>query len=103
MVFELMQHRHGDGTVLVKSLDELYKFDMRGRDNHTVEVIASHKAIRTEEHDLHIGDQIHMLKNHRNGASSGILRKTGLNVTFPTYKVRDVFKRVKLAVKFPRQ
>lgn len=90
-----MQTMHADAADRFHSLDDNYYFG--GQDAHKQIAVYPHQSRPGRgEIDLQIGDVIGLAGNHWNGYSRGQNRRTGKIGLYPSFKVREWWRIVKM-------
>ena len=89
-----MQTIHGDASAYFKSLDDVYYFG--GQNAHNMLAVESHKQKHQGEISMEVGDYLGIAGNHWNGYSKGINRRTSQHGLYPSYKVVNNIRIVKM-------
>ncbi|XP_057372772.1 alpha-(1,6)-fucosyltransferase-like [Daphnia carinata] len=96
LAYEIMQTLHPDASSKFKSLDDIYYYG--GQGPHQQIAIYSHKAHRTGEISMEIGDVLGIAGNHWDGYSKGINERTKQSGLYPSFKAVDKYNIVDFPV-----
>ncbi len=88
-----MQQYHADASGYFKSLDKVYF--LQGHEHKQV-ALESHTPLTNEEMELAIGDQISITGNQWNGFSNGTNKRSSRSGLYPTHKVGEEVRIVKM-------
>ncbi len=89
-----MQQYHVDASGYFKSLDDIYYFG--GQHGHQQVALEAHAPRTSEEMELLLGDQIGIAGNHWNGYSKGTNKRSTRIGLYPSYKVEEEVRIVKM-------
>ncbi len=90
-----MQQYHVDASGYFKSLDDIYYFS-GSQHRHLQVALEAHVSHSSEEIELLVGDHIGITGNHWNGFSKGTNKRSSRIGLYPSYKVEDEVRMVKM-------
>ena len=89
LAYEIMQTLHPDASSKFKSLDDIYYYG--GQGPHQQVAMYSHKAHRSGEISIQVGDVLGIAGNHWDGYSKGMNERTKQSGLYPSFKAVDKY------------
>nr|CAG4641568.1 EOG090X03KK [Eurycercus lamellatus] len=89
LAYEIMQTLHPDASSKFKSLDDIYYYG--GQGPHQQVAVYAHKAHRSGEISMEVGDVLGIAGNHWDGYSKGINERTKQSGLYPSFKSVDKY------------